>query len=347
MKGRRRRNLFAPRKVSASLTLYPARILKIVVLFTLLALLGLAASQRELRFLARDLFIAKYADVMAGPDVPFGALATGKAGDAQYTREAPIWPGFTYGISTNSMWFVEQATLVVPYFASEYLTPRPLYPNAAYFLPLPANRSFVVGGSASCERGMVLLNERVLLDERWNDARYALEVFVHEMIHVQGGAFCSGTSRELESATSAATTEILAAMCNWGNSLSCKAFWSNIKDHAVRSAFWRANKLGGGWLFERWMDVFIRDASERRGGAKTYRFWAPARAERMEIALKYGLVPWEKLVLAGVRGIPLNTGFPVSEYSRPGHPPIVKILGMPMDDTRVLLGPLALLAWLP
>ena len=347
MPKKRRSNLLAPKTIAASLTLYPARILKIVLLLSLLALLGLAASQRELRFLARDLFIAKYADVMAGDDVPFDATATGMAGDLQYTREALIRQDLAYSTNVNSLWLLEQSTLIVPYFASEKLTPTPYYPDAAYFVPFPGVRSFVVAGSASCSELRLILNERILLDERWNDARNALEVLVHELIHLQGGAFCLGTSRELESATVAATTEVLAAMCNWGDSLACKAFWLNIKDHAVRSAFVRANRLGAGWWFERFMDVFIRSAGERRAAAKSDRFWADNRLERLEIAYKYGLRAWEERILAGIRGNLLNTMHQVSRFDRPGQPPYVYVLGMPMDDTRVMLGWVVILAWLP
>ena len=56
----------------------------------------------------------------------------------------------------------------------------------------------------------ILLNERYVLDARWSDQRRALTTLVHELVHIQRGAYISGSSAELESATSIATVEVLS-----------------------------------------------------------------------------------------------------------------------------------------
>lgn len=286
---------------------------------------------------ARDVLFAVYAHHMAGKPVPF---------NPDYGRGYILDPAKAWGVSTNSQWLLDKTSLIVPYFASEGVSTRPIYPRQIYFVPYVAQRSFVVAGSAQCddpEATLVVLNERVVMDNRWNDEADALHTLVHELVHVQGGVFCTGTSESLESATEAAAMEVMAAMCNWGDKLACQAFWGGIESFARRSLWVQAHSAHADWLFALWSNVYLRDADEERGARKTDRFWAPSTAERYTISYKYGFLPWRDIFLAGVwsprQG--LYTGHHILSERYAPEPLI-----MPFDDSADLLGLLRLLAWI-
>lgn len=286
---------------------------------------------------ARDMLFAVYAHHMAGEPIPFAP---------DYSRARALDRAMTWGVETNSQWLVDKISIIVPYFASERVSDSPAYPLAAMFVPYVAQRSFVVAGSAHCddpEAAMVILNERVFQDSRWNDEADALHTLVHELFHVQGGVFCSGTSESLESNTEAAAMEVMAAMCNWGDELACKAFWGGIESFARRSLWVQAHSAHADWLFNLWSNVYLRDADEERGARKTDRFWADSIGERYVIAYKYGFLPWRDIFLAGVwsPGLGIYTGHHAIN-ERGGASPII----MPFDDAADLLGWLRLLSWI-
>lgn len=285
---------------------------------------------------ARDALFAVVAHHMAGKPAAFSP---------GYGRGYILDPDQAWGIQTNSQWLLDKTTLIVPYFASEGVSGAPRYPLELYFVPYTAHRSFVVAGSARCDNPaetMVVLNERIVLDGKWNDEADALHTLVHELVHVQGGVFCSGTSENLESNTEAAAMEVLAAMCNWDDEIACKAFWGGVESFARRSLWVQAHRVRADWLFNLWSNAYLRTADEERAARKTDRFWGNS-GERYVISYKYGYLPFRDIFLAGVWSPRLGvyTGLAVADAR--GRPlPLI----MPFDDSRDLLGWLAFLTWI-
>jgi len=299
------------------------------------AMAGMAFGAYQVRPIVRDAAVAVYAHQRAGEAVPF---------NPDYSLAAVIPSEATWGIEVNSTWLVKAITYIVPYFAYENIAGNPVYPDGAYFLPREGVSSFMVGGQmhpASWRNGggWLQVNERYFADPYWLDERGAFGTLVHELVHVQGGVFLAGSSAELESATVAATTEMLAAMCIYQNDLACGAFWSDIEGLALVSL---ASRLPEG-VYDLFSDVYVRDADERAADAKNDRFWAGNEAQRQEIREKYGRHPWEARVLPGVlEGRRLHT---LTENVSPRG--ALPVGFMAYDDTAALLGwPMRLLLWL-
>jgi hypothetical protein len=280
--------------------------------------------------LIRDFVIANVAHIRAGEPIPFEEDEPG------YTRERAIDPPnylLTYQIQSNSFWMAEYARLIVPYFGYEFVTPNPRYPKIMGAIPFQASESFHIGGRMiPVQGGIVLLNERYFLDERWNDKRRALGVLVHELVHVQGGAYLQGESWELESATSIATLEVLAAMCNYGDTLACPAFWRNVEHFARTSLKLKLQASGLGGLYTFWANTFWRDDYEQDAFEKSMRFWENDPETLKAIYFKYNLVPWNVVVNGVATGDKLNTKHAnCDSYG-------CYVIGMPFDDITALLG---------
>lgn len=280
---------------------------------------------------ARDMVVAVYANHKAGDPVPFGP---------DYTMTMPYPSYATYGITVNSLWLANRTTNVVPYFAYDGLTASPNYPVGAFFFPRTGLSSFTVGGQAQTENGSLTINERYLTDPRWIDEAGALGTLVHELIHLQGGNFApadgsnyfSGPeeSAEKESNTSAATAEILAAMCNYQDEVACSAFWQEIEGFALAGLNTRLSEP----VYDLFRSAFLIDADEEQADRKTDRFWARNERDRLEIRMKYGRHPWEAHVLPGlVHGQTLDTG--MTYMTAGGHPIRLR---MPFDDTFDIFG---------
>lgn len=289
------------------------------------AVVGAGYGMWLVRPIFRDAVVAIYAHQRAGEPVPF---------DADYSMGMPYPPAMTWGVQVNSVWMIEKITGITPYFAFEKISGNPMYPDAAYFLPRVGTSSFTTSGQMHLQTTdtgeWIQLNERHLTDPRWIDERRTLATTVHELIHVQGGVFLAGSSAEFESATTAATTEVLAAMCVFQDKLACGAFWDDIESHALISL---ASRLPEG-IYDIFADLFIRDTDEAFADKKTDRFWADNEAGRQEIREKYGRHPWEERVVPGViYGRTLNTEI----GAREGNGDIVGSY-MPYDDTSALLG---------
>jgi hypothetical protein len=290
-----------------------------------------------IRPMLRDMAVAVYADHQAGDEIPWGP---------DYSMSMPTAAALTYGIEVNSSWLIDQVKYVVPYFAYEGIAGNPQYPKAAYFLPRLGVSSFTVGGQMHPDDwrtggGWVELNERLFTDPAWIDEGQAFGTLVHELTHVQGGVFIQGTSKSLESATVAATTEMLAAMCIFHNDLACRSFWLQIEQGALASL---ASRLPED-VYDAFAGVFIRDATEREADAKVDRFWAGQESRRQDIREKYGRYPWEALVLPGVlEGRSLHTLIGAPVYGGSG---IVPLSYMSYDDTAAVMGwRLRLFLWL-
>ena len=312
---------------------------RILILIVLVGMVW-AGYQTDIRPIVGNMIIAIVAHQKAGDPIPFAP---------DYTMTMPYPSYATYGITVNSTWLVERTTNIVPYFAYDQLTTNPVYPIDAFFFPRTGVSSFTVGGQAQTENGSLTINERYLTDPRWIDEAGTLGTLVHELIHLQGGEFApadgsnffSGPeeSATKESNTSAAATEILAAMCNYKDKAACAAFWQEIENFALTNLNTRLQEP----VYDLFRSVFLIDADEERADRKTDRFWSGHERERWELRMKYGRHPWEAHVLPGLlHGKTLDTGMLYS--TAPGR---IFRLFMPFNDTFDLLGPqLNILIWL-
>jgi hypothetical protein len=282
------------------------------------------------KYLIRDFVVANVAYVEAGDKIPF--LDNDEEG---YTRGFKIDTNsvYTYGMESNNVWMAEYTRLIVPYMLYEHVTPQPIYPFSAGSIPFPGNQSFHVAGRMIPSRNTIFLNERYWLDSRWSDQRRALATLVHELVHIQRGAYISGTSAQLESATSTATVEVLAAMCNYGDELACRAFWYDVSSLARSSLLVNLDELGLVGVYEFWANLFWRDAGETDSYNKAMRHWDETPGGLMTIRKKYQLVPWEAVIAGVTVGTPLDTGH--VNCSRETSK--CYILGMKFDDAWYLL----------
>src|SRR3990167_8181042 len=218
----------------------PVRFARVVTLLAILAVVAALAGygfgaiwNSEVPEIVRDAAYGLVAHQLAGLDIPFAPDYVG--GDLVNKLQA-------WDINSNSLWLVQQTTKIVPYFAYEDLTDRGLYPSILAWIPMTNERSFHVLGTAYTDEYVIYLNDRTVTDPRFNDQREALETLVHELIHIQGGLFADDPapdwatkSAHLESATEAATIEVLAAMCNYGDKIACLSFWSSTEGLARSS----------------------------------------------------------------------------------------------------------------
>lgn len=277
------------------------------------------------QYASRNLFLAVVADRRAGEAV----------GEFQpdYTRDQIFTVGNIY---YNSYWLADKVRLILPYMSYENVAPSYRYPSVILFVPEPGERSFHIGGSFSPFMNVVSINERYILDNRWNDEADTLETLVHELVHTQGGAYLADGPEDFESATSAATVEILAAMCNYGNRVACRAFWNSIHDMS-RSAFrTRLYDRGLGWLYEDISNLLFRNNFDERAARKAMRYWANDMTQLAYIYRAYQVGPWENHVIPGVWGYPMENGFSVSKTYWDGYSYVSSYLIF--DDTADLMG---------
>jgi len=315
---------------------------RIMTCFTKLAILYLIASllavsiigavqfRRVATPIARDMTVAWFASIMAGPKVP----AEIDVDDNELL--------LTWDTQSNSKAIIHMAYEIVPFFAVERVSDASHYPAVILVVPLVAETSFVIAGQAGKTPNgpMVRINERFL-----DDRAGLLATLTHELIHLQGGYFLDppegieGLDRSyfIESRTSTATLEVLAAMCRYGNPVACQAFWGDLEVLARRSLQAKAGRAGLLGLYEWWASAFLRDDAGDLRGEKMDRFWEGNRTEQQQIIERYGELPWEEQVLPGICGQPLITGTLRQIDTFEGRP-VMLVLAMPFDDTREMLG---------
>jgi hypothetical protein len=146
-----------------------------------------------------------------------------------------------------------------------------------------------------------------------------------------------------ESATSSATTEVLAAMCNLEDELACKAFWHEIEQFSRNSLIVQLDYYGAGWLYDTWSNAFWRKDSEVISYRKIMRFWDKRPGELMGLRKKYDIEPWRNVRWGVLYSIPLNTMTIQCEEIRLSCGKLVEglekchVLGMNYDDTWYML----------
>ena len=213
-------------------------------------------------------------------------------------------PAHQFEVFDPVLWTYE----IVPYFEYEGLTSRARYPDSAQYTLFPgAGGHFHVLGKAQCDRdggGPIFINARGLIPEsvRFGET-WLLPTLIHELIHAQGGGFCSGSSESLESTTQMATLEVLAAMANHGNVDAVYALIDELRDMAMAAVYYEAlrdNRLGDYYAFR---DRIYTAPLERARSEKSRRFWfetAQSRANLKEILNKYNFIPISR-VLEGLK----------------------------------------------
>jgi len=300
-----------------------------LVAFVLLLALALAGIQAyAFAPIVRDALIAMLADWRAGEAVPIGVPKS----------ESQIFQ--IYGATTNAPLMARWAYEIVPFFAIENVSNGHPYPSFILLAPFVAQRSFVVAGSAHCEDASVYLNDRFL-----DDQAQLLGSLTHELIHTQNGNFCAAPagfegdrSVWIESHTTAATLEVMAAMCRYGNPIACQGFWQELSRLPRRSVQAKLGRMGLSWIYDLWANVTLRNDTEDAKAEKMVRFWNGHEAELQGIVERYGELPWETMVLPGICGGRLDTGnLRMIDQERA----YFRVLGMAFDDTWTMLG------WLP
>jgi len=301
---------------------------EVVGLAALVALAGLylfiSSWGRYLAPVWSSLFVAQYAHIQAGEVIPF-------PDDIIYTRSYPLE---RFGEKTNVDWLADYTRLIVPFFFYEKVVATPAYPIDILFAPNLGGRSFHVGGTTYLSKNAVILNERYLLDDNWNDQREALSTLVHELTHVQGGDFVPRTGlrpEQYEANTSAATVEILAAMCNYADQLACRSFWFEVEGMARTRLMIQFKAMGlRDDVYQQLANFLWRDDVRERVSRKSLRFWAENSDERWYIITAYSSRPFFLLV-DGLQGTRLETGNLITVDWRTYK------LFMPFDDAKDLL----------
>jgi len=302
----------------------------------------------------RDFAVATYAHIKAGSDIPFDVTFDWTEVDLDhidYSRSRILDPLLSWNISTNSLWMTEQTRLIVPFFEYEGIIEHPVEPVAIYIVPNIEDESFHILGRAFTTQGIVVINERFLLEGERQDLRQLLSTVVHELVHIQGGGFMRnwvhGTllPSNLESRTQAATIETLAAMCYYRNELACKTFWSEIESYARGSLLMRLRMYGYEAWYDKIANLFWRDSTETLARNKSLRHWMGDESLRdyyYEIINNYQKAPWEDLIIEGLCGTGLDTGFQretlASRNSQTRKIALYEPVIMDFDDTASLFG---------
>jgi hypothetical protein len=296
----------------------------------------------------RDIYIATVAHSRAGDDIPFELVNEPHEVDwnkIDYSRQLLLDTAITWEVKTNSMWLADKVRMIVPYFQYEGVIENPIYPVSVYLYPYVEDRSFHILGNASSPSGAAILNERFFLDLERRDLRQVYSTLVHELIHLQGGGFSGwvplGIEGQLESRTQAATIEVLAGMCHYRDEIACRAFWAEIESWARGSLLMRLRMYGYEDWYDKIADLLWRDKEDTMARDKSLRHWMLDEALKSHyytIINDYQKVPWESLVVEGVCGYRMPTGFVVESLtSTPEHPIYVKALMM-FDDTIGMFG---------
>ena len=281
-------------------------------------------ARTEIPELVRDFVILVVAHNRAGERIPFSV---------DYDREDT----FVYrDIETNSVFLVEMAYCILPYYAYEMAVTNEKMPEAMMFEHVAGDRSFHLLGWAYVGTPEMDINERILSDPAWNDLRLFYEVVIHEMLHLQRYLFSGGSSQEVEAHAVAATLEISA-----GASIRSmdddfeKSFWYQVEGLAANSLRARLHKNDLDWLYDLVMDVCFRDHAEELKAEKSGRYWASQPLSLWDIIINYGQYPWEEYVLPGVLGQRmLVRDYEYEFYGGEGH----VTSHMPFDDTEALFG---------
>jgi len=224
--------------------------------------------------------------------------------------------------SDPSTFVMDYSQVIVPFFVQENIREMPISPEEIIII---LNESGGIGGVAIPEYNIIQLTfiEQV-------DVRELLPVIVHELVHLQRGRFLAEQSPWIEfipseANTQAATLEVLAAMCNFGDELACAAFWTEGGEYS-NSVFWFHLEQNG---LEEWYRPI------------TKLFWPESRdfqSAFIRLSYSYFQYPWEQIIIPGIMdGESLDTGN-LYNHEISDRNFVCRRLLMSFDDTEYLLG---------
>jgi hypothetical protein len=281
------------------------------------------------RYIVRDFVVATIAHIKAGDRVPIEI-------EYAYTDSNEIKQD--WGIYTNVRWLSDYARLIVPHMEYEGLTDWGQGPQYIIMQPMYGRNSYHLLGQANGEDDIIRLNERMIIGAQGPDARRLLSVLVHELIHLQGGDFYGNQSYITEGKTSAATLEILAAMCNYRDELACKTFWYEIEDFARGNLRRTFRNAGLESIYDTFSNILWRDAADERAAVKSRVFWDSSGDRRIFLAnilYDYIVFPFKTYIIPGLDGKDMDTGIYPQTITGPSS---LMTFKMEFDDSTRLLG---------
>lgn len=287
-----------------------------------------------------QMLMAEISYAKAGNPVPFDPQPTV---DAKQSLD-----GFYY----NSELVAQLVDKIVPFFVYDHLTSSQLvtYPMLVGFIPYDPDLSLSVAGyeyyDSSIKARIIMLNNRYLYDKAWNDERDFLGTLTHELIHAQGYGFDNQADGPeiFEAKTQAASTEILASMCDMKDQLACQAFWLDISDYSRAYVRARFDALHAQWAYKLWSRIFFWKTGDEARFDKRMREWGYDMQQYEYVLKAYSINPYTKYLVPAVFGAGLDTEEPDINYSH-GYFQIVPSASnkLVFDDTAYQLG---MLTWL-
>ena len=173
----------------------------------------------------------------------------------------------------------------------------------------PSSRMFHLSGQAYCAdredrpiNGPISLNRRYMnpASPRYGDER-ALGVLVHEMVHMQGGPFCSGKSEDLEADTQIAAMEVMAAMVNHGNRAVLRPLLLDLRSMVLASL--QAEMEPDDYMAL--VRELANDPYDVSRAEKSLRYWHGHKGGAEELAgilLRYNVTPVNVIIEAAYDG---------------------------------------------
>lgn len=198
-------------------------------------------------------------------------------------------------------WAIE----LLPFYSYEGLVDYGIsrLPSDITFVVYPGDSAFHLLGQAACnadgkDEGPISINSRYSNPVSPMYGRDdALWTLTHELQHMQGGTFCKGDSPTLETNTQLGSTEVMAAMVNYGNTVALRPFLEEVRDMgigAIESVMPRD-------AFNVWFGNLYHHDPIRMGRFwKSTRHWADDPLGLATILTKYDKAPFDA-IMTGLR----------------------------------------------
>jgi hypothetical protein len=210
---------------------------------------------------------------------------------------------------------------ILPFLDYEHVTDGYVFVPDVEFKWRNDDMAFHILGQAACgplsgkERLVVLNGRFTTAQPPWSE--YVYITLIHELIHMQLGPYCTGTSAELEANTVIASMEVAAAMVNRGDPVMLRPWLLEMEDMGMATI--RYYDPDGYEAF--WHELNPTPADEARI-YKSERFWESDNPNGLQdILYKYNVVPWLALTDGALSGYAVN--YPT--------------LTLPVDDLAYLL----------
>jgi hypothetical protein len=202
---------------------------------------------------------------------------------------------------TDDLALQQLAKEILPFTGYEHLTAVVKAPTGhiQYAYWSTPDMNFHVLGTAACIAGTdVTLNARTTNGwSSWFGRPEMMWALTHELIHMQGGPFCTGTSEALESATQIATVEVMSAMVEYGDTRMLLPLLTGLRDMGISAL---ESTMPAAQFEQLWNSVYASDGPLRKARwDKANRHWAADPLALNDLLTKYYAVPW-KAILGGI-----------------------------------------------